>query len=76
MSGTLNCLFAAIGLPLALFLTGYGIYLSATGGADYGVFLLVLAALLYAALGSGFVQERARARKRPPAAKAPKRRKR
>ena len=76
MSATLNCLFAAIGLPLALFLTGYGIYLCVTGSADYGVFLLVLAVLLYAALGSGFVQQRARARKRTPETRLPKRRKR
>lgn len=75
MSGALNCLFAAIGVPLALFLTGYGIYLCATGRADYGVFLLVIAALLYAALGSGVVQERARARKRAADGKPSKRRK-
>jgi hypothetical protein len=75
MSGAFNCLLAAIGVPLALFLTGYGVYLSATGRADYGVFLLVIAALLYAALGSGFVQERARARRRPAEGKPSKRRK-
>jgi hypothetical protein len=75
MSGVVNCLFAAIGVPLALFLTGYGIYLCTTGRADYGIFMLVLAALLYAGLVSGFVQDRTRPKTRPANSKPRKRRK-
>jgi hypothetical protein len=60
MSGMINCLFLALGLPLSLFLLGYGLYLTFTGKADYGVFLLVIAVLLLAAVGSGYLQDRGR----------------
>lgn len=54
--GSVNCLFTVIALPLGLWLLGYGIYLLITGDPDYGVFLVLLGALLLGAIGSGFLR--------------------
>lgn len=59
VEGVLNCAFTVVALPVGLGLLGYGIYLIATGEADYGVFLVLIAALLLGAVGSGFLRSRA-----------------
>ncbi len=65
MESFLNCFFTAIALPIGLFLLGSGVYQLIKGDPDQGVFLLVLAALLLGAVGSGYVGHIRKKRRQP-----------